>query len=171
MTGNEAQGAVYYWNYMRSLLADDDIGFEKRVRKGATDLMNMMLNYGYAILYNRVWQALLGARLNPFDSIVHCRQTGKPTFVYDMVEIFRAQVVDRVVITLIQKGVSLRTDNGLLATDTRRQLSQAVLDRLNRYENYRGEEITLEEIIRRQMNEIARFIEKDIRYKPYIAKW
>ena len=171
LTGNEAQGAVYYWNYMRSLLADDDIGFEKRVRKGATDLMNMMLNYGYAILYNRVWQALLGARLNPFDSIIHCRQTGKPTFVYDMVEIFRAQVVDRVVITLIQKGVSLRTDNGLLATDTRRQLSQAVLDRLNRYENYRGEEITLEEIIRRQMNEIARFIEKDIRYKPYIAKW
>lgn len=171
LTGNEAQGAVYYWNYMRSLLADDDIGFEKRVRKGATDLMNMMLNYGYAILYNRVWQALLGARLNPFDSIIHCRQTGKPTFVYDMVEIFRAQVVDRVVITLIQKGVSLRTDNGLLASDTRRQLSQAVLDRLNRYENYRGEAITLEEIIRRQMNEIARFIEKDIRYKPYIAKW
>lgn len=171
LTGNEAQGAVYYWNYMRSLLADDDIGFEKRVRKGATDLMNMMLNYGYAILYNRVWQALLGARLNPFDSIIHCRQTGKPTFVYDMVEIFRAQVVDRVVITLIQKGVSLRTDNGLLAPDTRRQLSQAVLDRLNRYENYRGEEITLEDIIRRQMNEIARFIEKDIRYKPYIAKW
>lgn len=171
LIGNEAQGAIYYWNYVRSLLADDDIGFEKRVRKGATDLMNMMLNYGYAILYNRVWQALLGAKLNPFDSIIHCRQIGKPTFVYDMVEIFRAQVVDRVVITLIQKGVSLRTDHGLLDTDTRRQLSQAILDRLNRYETYRGEEITLEDIIRRQMNEIARFIEKDIKYKPYIAKW
>lgn len=171
LTGNEAQGAIYYWNYVRSLLADDNIGFEKRVRKGATDLMNMMLNYGYAILYNRVWQALLGAKLNPFDSIIHCRQIGKPTFVYDMVEIFRAQVVDRVVITLIQKKVSLRVDHGLLDTDTRRQLSQAILDRLNRYENYRGEEITLEDIIRRQMNEIARFIEKDIKYKPYIAKW
>lgn len=171
LTGNEAQGAVYYWNYIRSLLADDEIGFEKRVHRGATDLMNMMLNYGYAILYNRVWQALLGAKLNPFDSIIHSRQIGKPTFVYDMVEIFRAQVVDRVVITLIQRGIRLRTDNGLLDLETRKQLSQAILDRLNRYENYRGEEITLEDIIRRQMSEIARFIEKDIKYKPYIAKW
>lgn len=88
-----------------------------------------------------------------------------------MVEIFRAQVVDRVVITLIQRGIRLRTDNGLLDLETRKQLSQAILDRLNRYENYRGEEITLEDIIRRQMSEIARFIEKDIKYKPYIAKW
>lgn len=171
LTGNEAQGAVYYWNYIRGLLSDDNIGFEKRIRKGATDLMNMMLNYGYAILYNRVWQALLGAKLNPFDSIIHCRQTGKPTLVYDMVEIFRAQVVDRVVISLIQKGAALRANNGLLEQETRKQLSQNILDRLNRYENYRGEEITLEDIIRRQMNEIAGFIEKDIKYKPYIAKW
>lgn len=171
LTGNEAQGAVYYWNYIRSLLSDDDIGFEKRVRKGATDLMNMMLNYGYAILYNRVWQAILGAKLNPFDSIIHCRQVGKPTFVYDMVEIFRAQVVDRVIITLIQKGISLRIEKGLLDAETRKQVSQGVLDRLNRYENYRGEELTLEDIIRRQMSEIARFIEKDVKYRPYIAKW
>lgn len=171
LTGNEAQGAVYYWNYIRSLLSDDDIGFEKRVRRGATDLMNMMLNYGYAILYNRVWQAILGAKLNPFDSIIHCRQIGKPTFVYDMVEIFRAQVVDRVVISLVQKGISLHTERGLLDTETRKQVSQGVLNRLNRYENYRGEELTLEDIIRRQMSEIARFIEKDVKYKPYIAKW
>ncbi|MDM8270016.1 CRISPR-associated endonuclease Cas1 [Barnesiella viscericola] len=171
LTGSEAQGAIYYWNYIHSLLVDDDIGFEKRIRKGATDLVNMMLNYGYAILYNRVWQALLGAKLNPFDSIIHYRQVGKPTFVYDMVEIFRAQVVDRVVITLVQRGFPLRAEKGLLDDATRRLLSQSILDRLNRYENYRGEEITLEDIIRRQMGEIARFIEKDVKYKPYIAKW
>jgi len=171
LTGNEAQGAIYYWNYIRSLLSDDHIGFEKRVRRGATDLVNMMLNYGYAILYNRVWQAILGAKLNPFDSIIHCRQAGKPTFVYDMVEIFRAQVVDRVVISLIQKSVPLRTEKGLLDAGTRKQVSQGVLERLNRYENYRGEELTLEDIIRRQMFEIACFIEKDVKYKPYTAKW
>lgn len=88
-----------------------------------------------------------------------------------MVEIFRAQVVDRVVISLVQKGISLHTERGLLDIETRKQVSQGVLNRLNRYENYRGEELTLEDIIRRQMSEIARFIEKDVKYKPYIAKW
>ena len=36
------------------------------------------LNYGYAILYGRVWQALLAAHLNPFDSLIHAHREGKP---------------------------------------------------------------------------------------------
>lgn len=35
--------------------ADDDVGFLFRERKGATDLVNSMLNYGYSILYARIW--------------------------------------------------------------------------------------------------------------------
>ena len=160
-----------YWAYIRELLADDEVGFEKRVRKGAVDLVNCMLNYGYAILYARVWQALMAAKLNPFDSIIHVRQPGKPTFVYDVVEMFRSQVVDRVVITLVQKGRTLRMEKGLLDDNTRKQLAKSILERLNRYEKYRGEEMTMNQIIRRQAREIADMIETGKHYKPYIARW
>lgn len=171
LVGQEAQGAVRYWAYIRELLLDDEVGFEKREHKGATDLVNCMLNYGYAILYVRVWQALLGAKLNPFDSIVHVRQPGKPTFVYDVVEMFRSQVVDRVVISLIQKGKPMKVDKGLLDDESRKLLARSVLERLNRYEKYRNEELTLEQIIRRQAREIATWIDAGKLYKPYIAKW
>ena len=171
LVGNESQGAIKYWAYIRELFRDDEVGFIKRERKGATDLVNCMLNYGYAILYTRVWQALLGAKLNPFDSIIHVRQSGKPTFVYDVVEMFRSQVVDRVVISLIQKGKNLKIEKGLLDNETRRLLAKSILERLNRYEKYRGEEITMEEIIRRQAKEIAAWIEIGKNYKPYISKW
>lgn len=171
LVGYESQGAIKYWAYIRELLRDDDVGFVKRERRGATDLVNCMLNYGYAILYTRVWQALLGAKLNPFDSIIHVRQVGKPTFVYDVVEMFRSQVVDRVVISLIQKGSNLKVDKGLLDNNTRRLLVQNVLERLQRYEKYRGVEIKMEEIIRQQSKEIAAWIEENIKYKPYTAKW
>lgn len=171
LVGYEAQGAIKYWAYIRELLADDDVGFTKRERKGATDLVNCMLNYGYAILYTRVWQALLGAKLNPFDSIIHVRQPGKPTFVYDVVEMFRSQVVDRVVITLIQKGKTMKVQKGLLTDDTRKRLAKSVLERLNRYEKYRREETTMEQIIRNQAKEIAAWIDSGKHYKPYIAKW
>lgn len=168
----EAQGAVKYWSYIRELLSDDEIKFERRERKGAKDIVNCMLNYGYAILYSRVWQALLKAKLNPFDSIIHVRQAGKPTFVYDVVEIFRAQVVDRIIISLVQKGISLGVENGMLNEETKKLLSKNVLDRLSRYENYRGEEITMEQIINSQTKEIASYIvEESKSYKPYIAKW
>lgn len=171
LVGHESQGAVKYWAYIRELLSDDEVGFVKRERKGATDLVNCMLNYGYAILYTRVWQALLGAKLNPFDSIVHVRQPGKPTFVYDIVEMFRSQVVDRVVVTLIQKGKLMKVNKGLLDDDSRKLLAKSVLERLNRYEKYRNEELTMEQIIRSQAKEIADWIDTGKHYKPYIAKW
>ena len=168
----EAQGALAYWDYIRTLLADDDIGFVRREHQGATDLLNSMLNYGYAILYSRVWKTILAAKLNPSIGILHVHQNGKPTLVFDVVEIFRPQMVDRVAISLVQKKVPLKMHDGLLNESTKRTLIRSILERLNRYEVYRKEEITFAQIILKQSQEIARFIAGDqSTFKPYVAKW
>ena len=168
----EAQGALAYWDYIRTLLSDDKINFERRERQGATDLLNVMLNYGYAILYSRVWKTILAAKLNPSIGILHAPQHGKPTLVYDVVEIFRPQMVDRVVISLVQKNVSLKVKDGLLNEPTKRTLIRSILDRLNRYEKYRKEELTLAQILFRQSQEIAKYIAGEAEtFKPYVAKW
>jgi group II intron reverse transcriptase/maturase/CRISPR-associated endonuclease Cas1 len=168
----EAIAAAAYWDYVRLLLHDDRVDFQKRERQGASDLMNSMLNYGYAVLYARVWQAVLSQKLNPSVSVLHAYQPGKPAFVYDVVELFRAQAVDRVVITLIQKREPLKMNKNLLSEPTRKLLVQNILERLNRYEKYRGEEIQFQEIIRKQAHEIAAFISGENKiYRPYIAKW
>lgn len=171
LMGHEAQVAIFYWDYIRELVVDDNIGFDKREHKGATDLMNSMLNYGYAILYVRVWQALLAAHLNPYDSVIHAKQAGKPTLVYDLVEIFRSQVVDRVVISLIQKGQELAVRNGLLTDQTRQLLVKAVMERLARYEKWQGEEMKMEQIIQRQAKMLAQAYDSRKKFKPYVAKW
>lgn len=168
----EAQGALAYWDYIRTLLSDDKINFERRERQGATDLLNVMLNYGYAILYSRVWKTILAAKLNPSIGILHAPQHGKPTLVYDVVEIFRPQMVDRVVISLVQKNVSLKVKDGLLNEPTKRTLIRSILNRLNRYEKYRKEELTLAQILFRQSQEIAKYIAGEAEtFKPYVAKW
>lgn len=167
----EAQSASVYWQYIRALVADDGVGFEQRVRQGATDLFNAMLNYGYALLYARVWQALLAAKLNPYDSVIHVRQQGKPTLVFDVVELFRAQAVDRVVVSMVQKRQPLHIAQGKLSADTRAKLAKNIIERFNRYEKYRGEEMIFSQIIHRQASEIARTVETGATFKPYIGKW
>lgn len=167
----ESAGAMQYWGYIRLLIADDGVNFESRERKGATDLVNSLLNYGYALLYARVWQALLGAHLNPMSGVIHVHQPGKPSFVFDVIELFRAQAVDRVVISLIQKREPLHMSNALLSEDTRKLLVQNVFERMNRYEKYRGEEMKFTRIIVRQAQEIAAYINDGNIYKPYVAKW
>lgn len=171
LVGHEAQIAIHYWDYIRELMSDDEVGFERRVHQGATDIVNSMLNYGYAILYTRVWQALLAAHLNPFDSLIHARQNNKPTLVYDKVEIFRSQVVDRIVISLIQTGQDMKVRNGLLTDQSRQLLVRAIMERLARYEKYQGEEIRMDQIIIKQAKLLAAAFTGDDEFKPYVAKW
>lgn len=171
LIGHEAQIAIKYWDYIRELISDDDVGFERREHQGAADIVNSMLNYGYAILYTRVWQALLAAHLNPFNSLIHARQEGKPTLVYDMVEIFRSQVVDRIVISLIQKGQELEVKNGLLTDDTRKLLVKSIMERLARYEKFQGVEMKMEQIILCQAKLLAKAFNGTEKFKPYVAKW
>ena len=167
----ESQGALKYWAYVKSMLADDNVGFDSRVQQGATDIVNCMLNYGYAMLFSRVWQALLRAQLNPYDSVIHVRQEGKPTFVFDVMELFRSQAVDRVVFTLVQKKERLEVKDGFMTDETKKLLAANITERMQKREKYRGEEITLEKIISRQAAEIASMCAKNERYLPYKAKW
>lgn len=171
LLGHEAQVAIRYWDYIRELFSDDNVHFENREHQGAKDLVNSMLNYGYAILYVRVWQALLAAHLNPFDSLIHAHREGKPTLVYDMIEIFRSQVVDRIVISLVQKGQDLEVRNGLLTDKTRQLLVKLVMERLARYEKYQGQEMKMENIILQQCKLLAKAFEGTEKFKPYVAKW
>lgn len=167
----EANAALLYWGYIRELISDDNVGFKFRERKGATDLVNCLLNFGYAILYARVWQSLLRYKMNPLNSVLHVNQPGKPTFVYDVIELFRAQAVDRIVISLVQKGESLTMNKGLLSEATKKLLVKNILERLNRYEKYRSNETRLCDIINLQVKSIADYISTGVTFKPYIAKW
>lgn len=167
----EAKCAELYWGYIKELIKDDDVIFTNRERHGAKDLVNSMLNYGYSILYPRIWQAVLRNKLNPTISVIHAPQAGKPTFVYDIIELFRAQAVDRVVISLIQKKEPLKIKDGLIDKDSKKLLVQNLLERMNRYEKYRDKDYRLCDIINTQVREIAEYIDNGTKFKPYIAKW
>jgi CRISPR-associated endonuclease Cas1 len=155
------------------LLVKDETDFAGRERQGAKDLVNSMLNYGYGILYSRIWDAVLKARLNPYISFMHTHQAGKPTLIYDLIEEFRPVAVDRVVIALVNKKHKLRTDErGLLAHETRDILIKKILERLNSFETFRGTRMRLSEVIRYQAKEVARYVTGEIKtYKPYSFKW
>lgn len=172
LIGIEAQAAMKYWRLVQELI-NDDIDFAGRERRGAKDLVNSLLNYGYAILYARVWKALLGARLNPYISYLHVSDTSKPTLAFDFIEMFRQQAVDRVVISMLQKKEKLTLgSDGLLGEDTRSKLISNIYERLHRYEKYRGESRRFSDIINIQAFDLANFIRsKSKTFKPYIAKW
>lgn len=167
----EGRAAAAYWEISKTLL-DEIIEFEGRVGQGARDLVNSLLNYGYAILTGKIWNAVLKAGLNPHISFLHKPQAGKPTLIFDLTEEFRCQAVDRVVFSMINKRVELKMDKGLLCQETRNKLIEGVLERINTTEKFRGVEMRLYEIIINQSKALSAYLTGEAtRYAPYIGKW
>ncbi|HIJ96605.1 MAG TPA: CRISPR-associated endonuclease Cas1 [Desulfuromonadales bacterium] len=167
----EGRAAAAYWEISKTLL-DEIIVFEGRVGQGAKDMVNSLLNYGYAILYGKIWNAVLKAGLNPHISFLHKPQSGKPTLIFDLTEEFRAQAVDRVVFSMINKRVELKMDKGQLCQETRNKLIEGVLERINTTEKFRGVEMRFYEIIINQSKALAAYLTGEAtRYAPYIGKW
>jgi CRISPR-associated endonuclease Cas1 len=168
--GLEGTAAAAYWDMVVRLLNNYTF-FEGRERQGAKDLVNCMLNYGYGILYGRVWEAVIRERLNPHISYLHVPADNKPTLAFDLIEEFRQQVVDRAVIALISKGEEVELDKGQISPATKKRLVEKVLERLNNHEKFRGRELRMSEIIRHQAHALAVHLQGGKTYKPYVARW
>ncbi len=167
----EGQASACYWE-MVEILVKQKSTFQGRERQGATDLFNCMLNYGYGILYARVTEAIILARLNPCLSYLHKPEGNRPSLVFDLIEEFRQQAVDRVIIALVMKSKNLKSVNGLLDEKTRKLVAQKVIDRINTVEIFRKREMRFHEIIQHQANAIVKYLEGIAKkYKPYMPKW
>jgi CRISPR-associated protein Cas1 len=97
----EGRAGALYWECVQRLLPGGK--FQKREHRGAQDEVNVLLNYGYGILYSQVWSALALAGLEPFAGFLHVDRPGKPSLVLDFIEEFRQTVVDRVVFAMTNK--------------------------------------------------------------------
>ncbi len=168
----EAHISGLYWDCMKMLVAPE-LGFTKRERYQASDIVNMMLNYGYGILYQRVWQAVLKAGLNPHISFLHAFQNDKPTLVYDLVEEFRQAFVDKAIFSILtkgKKGLDLKIDNeGKLSKETRDKVAMAVLKKLSSLIAYRGKKIRCEDVITAQVNDFVLSLQGKKNYMPFNA--
>ncbi len=171
LMGLEGTFGSNYWHLIQ-LLLPEEVNFTKRHRKGATDLVNSLLNYGYGILYSKVIIALLRAKLNPTIGFLHTLQKDKPALAFDLIEEFRAPVVDRTVFSMLNRRMSLSLDeNGLLEPDTRKKLAKAIVSRLGNEVSYRGRKLTLFEILNKQALAIQKYLINNISYRPFLSKW
>jgi CRISPR-associated protein Cas1 len=166
----EGSAGRHYWGGVKTLLAGH-ASFETREHRGAPDLVNSALNYGYGILYTHVWGALMNAGLEPFAGFLHVDRPGKPSLVLDLIEEFRQPVVDRAVIALFTKGIRLETREGLLTDDSRRTVGGAVLERLEGETIFRGRRHRMKSVIQIQARNVATFLRGGEAYRPFSFKW
>ena len=173
MLSIEGRAAQKYWGIVKAVLPPA-ISWPGRETRGAKDVFNAVLNYGYGVLYAQVEQAILLAGLDPYAGFLHVDRPGKPSLVLDLIEEFRQCVVDRTVIGLLNKHVALVQDeDGLLTRETRMKIAEKVLERLDgSAELYEGKRQALRFILQCQARHLASYLRGDReQYTPFVAGW
>ena len=102
--GMEGAGSAAYFRCFGKLLTNPkQWPFSGRVKRPATDPVNSLLSFGYALLTNKVASAVQLVGFDHFVGYLHSSFYGRPSLALDLVEEFRPIIVDSVVLTLLNK--------------------------------------------------------------------
>ena len=169
LMGFEGSISALYWDAIKLVL---DAPFDARITYGAKDLVNSALNYAYAILYGKIQQCLNQTGLSLEISFLHAPNGTKPTLSFDMIEEFRTFIVDRTIVSMLNKQEPLEIDkSGLLTERSRQLISQNIKEKLGQYTTWHGQSVLISDIISTQCYALARAISGQETYKAFIGKF
>ena len=166
LLGFEGASANAYFQGLRKAKLFSS-SFSKREGRGSQEINNAMLNLGYAVLSSYILNAIINAGLEPYLGIMHGQRPGKMALVLDLMEEYRAWVVDRAVIKLRSRSEDKKT----LDAELKKALITEVQLTCARKYLYRKKKHKLEHIIQRQVYRLCGHFYGDRTYKPYLFKW
>jgi len=104
LRGYEGKAASAYFQGLGSLFADP-FTFSKRTKRPPTDPINSMMSLGYTLLSQNVHSFVNLAGLHPHFGNLHVPRDNHPALVSDLMEEFRAQIVDSLVAYLVNSKI------------------------------------------------------------------
>lgn len=99
----EASAAMVYFSAFDYLIKVENMKFEIRTRRPPLNRCNALLSYFYSIMTSLCTSALMSRGLDSECGYLHRLRSGRDSLACDLVEEFRACIVDRFVITIINR--------------------------------------------------------------------
>jgi CRISP-associated protein Cas1 len=104
--GLEGIAAKEYFGIFNALVKreEDAFALNGRTRRPPRDRMNALLSFGYALLMQDCAGAAAGVGLDPAVGFLHEERPGRLCLALDLMEELRAPVVDRLMLSLVNRG-------------------------------------------------------------------
>lgn len=180
LLGIEGQSARLYFQLYRQAFAEE-WQFNRRNRRPPQDPVNALLGLGYTFLSYAMITALEAVGLDPFLGYFHAEKYNRPALALDLMEEFRAPLVDSLTLSLLNRrqlqpddfqrdpetgGVTL-SDRGLRLFIHR--FSARLEDQI--YHRQLKRNLSYRKLFEVQARRMARFIMgQDEAYRPFRAR-
>ena len=172
----EGRIAFAYWKELSKIFnqLSPDFSFETRKNlsyswnMNASDPINALLNYGYAILESTVRKYINTIGLDTSIGYLHEIAPSKHPLVYDLQELFR-YVIDYSVIeileTRLKKSDFILTENYhiRLKPNTAKLLIEKIKNNFNKRYEFKNKQYTLETIMLENIRELSRYVSGKIK--------
>lgn len=109
LMGYEGNSAKTYFKGL-SQCVDDEFEFEGRSKRPPKDPFNSLISLGYSILMNNIYEVVEEKGLNPYFGFMHRDGENHPTLVSDLMEEWRAVLIDSTAMSLINGKEILRSN-------------------------------------------------------------
>ncbi|MBP1547078.1 MAG: CRISPR-associated endonuclease Cas1 [Oscillospiraceae bacterium] len=180
LIGYEGTAAKYYFSALSKLI-DPEFAFRGRNRMPPKDPFNSMISLGYTLLMYELYGEIENKGLTPYCGFLHKDHERHPTLASDLMEEWRAVIIDSTVLSLIQ-GKEIHSDcfvtdeesGGVFLT------SEGMRIFLNKYENKLRSEnryidnlsMSLRKCLWYQVNTLVKAIETNQPelYKPVLIR-
>lgn len=110
LMGIEGAASVRYFSAMRTLINGEEWGFNKREKQPPPDPVNSLLSFGYTMLFYNIYAVVRMHGLHPYIGFLHSIRDGHPSLVSDLLEEFRAPIVDSTIMNLIMRSSLKKED-------------------------------------------------------------
>jgi len=168
----EGRIAAYYWDALTRVFGKlyPEFHFKGRKNKSyswnmnASDEVNALLNYGYAVLESEVRKNINAVGLDPTIGFLHELAGSKTPLIYDIQELFR-WLIDLSVIELLEERRLKKSDfivtenfHTRLRANTAKMLIEKISLNFNRKASYRGRNCSYQSILFYNIQQLANHV-------------
>ncbi len=174
--GVEGRASAEYWKGIEYIITDK-IEFKLRSGKNAPDPVNSLLNYAYAILQSEILKSINLTGLDSYCGFLHSDKQGRTSLVFDLMEEFRQQIVDKTVLTLINRkqitADNFSAEDSKIMIDKKAKflLIRSIMDKLDNAVTFDNEKTTYAKLIEKQAHNISLFLNGTKVYSPFYLRW
>jgi CRISPR-associated protein Cas1 len=179
--GIEGHATQLYFGAFNAMLnsSDSALQFTQRSRRPPLDPINSLLSFGYTLLAADMRSACEAAGLDARVGYLHKLRSGRPSLALDLMEDFRPLIVDRLVLSLVnRRQISdadfTRTENqGVQMNDRVRRVFIAAYQKkkLSRIAHPLTQEtVSLSQCMIMQAKFLAKHLSEKMPYTPFITR-
>jgi len=168
-----------YYGAWDDILKGDDFAFEKRTRRPPMNRINALVSFGNSLMYVTVLSEIHKTHLDPRIGFLHTTNRRRYTLNLDVAEIFKPIIVDRVIFTLVNRGVLKAKDfrnatEGVFLTENGNKTFLEAYDaRLKETVQHPklGRAVSYRRLIRLELYKLEKHLLGDEPYEPYVSRW